>query len=501
MTLLERPFLVWTIAGSDSSGGAGIQADLHTFRSFDVHGCSVITAITAQNSSGIHHIEYTSPESLLNQLQSLNFDLPAKVIKLGMLGTGESLAIIADFLSTFSGVVILDPVMSGSKGGTLLKKQDLDFFKKHILPQVDILTPNISEALILSNESLSLIELERIPLIAQRLLDYGVKTVIIKGGHLSDSNLSQDYYYSADQAFWLSSVRRIGQDFHGSGCILSSALAALMARGYEANEAFVIAKMYLNQGIRLSKKLSDYFILGHGGWPSHSEDLPWLSNKPYWVDLLKREQELMIRRENLGLYPIVDSFEWVEKLIQMGVKSIQLRIKEKAVADLTVEIEKSVRLAQDHQVKLYINDYWKIAIKVRAYGVHLGQEDLQTADIKAIKKARLSLGISAHNLQELASAHALNPSYIAFGPIYDSPSKKLKYLPQGLADLKYWRKIVPYSLIAIGGITLQNCDELLEIGVDGLALISALYSANNLLETVQAFQAKFAFVHDKNSDS
>jgi len=138
------------------------------------------------------------------------------------------------------------------------------------------------------------------------------------------------------------------------------------------------------------------------------------------------------------------------------------------------EIKKSIALAKKYQAKLFINDYWELAIKHNAYGVHLGQEDSLTADIHKISQTGLYLGVSTHCYYEVARAHALQPSYIACGPIFPTTSKKMPCVPQGITNLKYWRKLLEYPLVAIGGISLDNVNDILSCGVESVAVISAV---------------------------
>ena len=180
----------------------------------------------------------------------------------------------------------------------------------------------------------------------------------------------------------------------------------------------------------------------------------------------------------IGFYPVVPTAEWVEKLLGWGVRTIQLRIK---TADHTPEqIATEVRAAiaagkavADAQV--FINDHWQLALAGGGYGVHLGQEDLDVADIEALRSAGLRLGLSTHTPAELARAKAVQPSYLAIGPIYPTTLKVMPYAPVGLDDLATWAKQAkPYPVVAIGGISLERMPGVLACGVDGVAVVSAV---------------------------
>lgn len=183
--------------------------------------------------------------------------------------------------------------------------------------------------------------------------------------------------------------------------------------------------------------------------------------------------------KSLGFYPIVDSAVWVERLLKLGVKTLQLRVKFAAREKLHAEIKKSIAIANQYQAALYVNDHWEEAIELGAYGVHLGQEDLPKANFAAIKRAGLHLGISTHNAVEMERAKALRPSYIAVGPIYPTKSKNMQYPPQGLDNLKQYRQSVDFPLVAIGGISLERLPSVWETGIDGVAVISAITQAAN----------------------
>ncbi|MGQ5287959.1 thiamine phosphate synthase [Pectobacterium actinidiae] len=183
--------------------------------------------------------------------------------------------------------------------------------------------------------------------------------------------------------------------------------------------------------------------------------------------------------QRLGLYPIVDSVEWIERLLSVGVKTIQLRIKDRSDEQAETDVIQAITLGRRYQAQLFINDYWKLAVKHQAYGVHLGQEDLDTADLTAIKKAGLRLGVSTHDDPELARAVALNPSYIALGHIFPTQTKDMPSAPQGLAELA--RHITDledrFPTVAIGGISIDSVPAVLATGVGSIAVVSAITQA------------------------
>lgn len=185
-----------------------------------------------------------------------------------------------------------------------------------------------------------------------------------------------------------------------------------------------------------------------------------------------------LTEKKLGIYPVVDSVEWIERLLKIGVTTLQLRIKDKQPDDVEQEIIEAIKLGKQYHARLFINDYWQLAIKHHAYGVHLGQEDLDIADLNAIKQSGLRLGISTHDEVELQRAKTLRPSYIALGHIFPTTTKDMPSKPQGLKALKHQVEQTPdFPTVAIGGISLERVPDVVATGVGSVALVSAITKA------------------------
>lgn len=180
----------------------------------------------------------------------------------------------------------------------------------------------------------------------------------------------------------------------------------------------------------------------------------------------------------LGLYPVVDSVEWIERLLQAGVKTLQLRIKDKRDEEVESDVIAAIELGRRFDARLFINDYWQLAIKHQAYGVHLGQEDLETTDLSAIREAGLRLGVSTHDDMEIDVALTARPSYIALGHVFPTQTKQMPSAPQGLAQLaRHIARLGDYPTVAIGGISLARAPAVLETGVGSIAVVSAIMQA------------------------
>ncbi|NML86298.1 thiamine phosphate synthase [Polaromonas sp.] len=183
----------------------------------------------------------------------------------------------------------------------------------------------------------------------------------------------------------------------------------------------------------------------------------------------------------IGFYPVVPDAVWVQHLLDWGVRTVQLRIK---AGDLgTEEIAQQVQAAvagggARPGAQVFINDHWQLALAAGAYGVHLGQQDLDSADLNALRSAGLRLGLSTHTPEELARAKAVQPSYLAIGPVYPTTLKVMPYAPVGLERLKRWaEQAAPCPVVAIGGISLALMPGVLACGVDGVAVVSAVTQA------------------------
>lgn len=384
-------------------------------------------------------------------------------VKIDASNCSENNGELIDFLKNYSGFVVLDNVNEANS----------------FLWCADILILNTCEAESILKCSIN--SDESIREAAKKLLSLGPKSILILGSPYNKSEWFHDYWTDGLTSFWLTQDRVFGTNYLETRSILSMAITALLALGYSLADATIIAKMYVHQAIRLAQ-----ITLYYGGFPEDQIDMPYLASRP-----LQQSPHPFIPCHHLGLYPIVDSFAWVELLLQLGVKTIQLRIKEKTMT-LEEDICQSIALAKKYGATLFINDHWELALKFHADAVHLGQSDLDTADIEAIRKQGLLLGISTHCYYEVARAHSIGPSYVAIGPIYPTTSKEMPFSAQGIACLQRWRRTLNYPLVAIGGINAERMPNIVATGVDGVALISAITHAEDPHAVTQHLLSYFA---------
>lgn len=465
--------VIWTYAGLDNSGLAGQLADVRTIEALGGHGCCISTAHTAQNSQRVIAVNPAAKQQLQTQLMALCEMGQPDAIKVGLLPSMDAVTVLKDFLVKNKKPIplVLDPVITSSSGTEFMPKEVLARLKT-LLPYITVLTPNIDELKILSGEPIeSIDDVERQ---AKQLLVSGVGAVLVKGGHLHTEKAA-DFFVSHNHQFWLHSDRKNCANTRGTGCVLSSAIATALALEYSIEDAVVIGKMALNQGLRNSYSVkNDKGPLCVQSWPADEEDMPYLS-KSY---AMNNYQFPSLKGQVLGLYPVVDRADWLKRLLPLGISTIQLRVKNLKDEELENEIVEAVKIAQQYDAKLFINDYWQLAIKHNAYGVHLGQEDLDTADLAAISKAGLHLGVSTHCFYEVARAHAIAPSYLACGPVYHTDSKQMPWIPHGVDNLNYWNELMQsYPWVAIGGINADRIAEVAQTGVSGIAMISAITGA------------------------
>ena len=248
---------VLSIAGSDSGGGAGIQADLKTFSSLGVYGATAITAITAQNTQGVHSQFALPPQMVYDQIIAVMEDIHPSVIKIGMLSNVQVVTAVAEALKRYSIPIILDPVMVSSSGHRLLSAEAQEVLKERLLPMAQLVTPNIPEMEALTAMTISTIEDKGKA--AAHLLSLGVQSVLLKGGHEEGEVKVDILYQKSPQGIItcsFSSDTLNTRNIHGTGCTLSSAIAAYMARGLALKEAISSAKIYITEAIKAGADIS-----------------------------------------------------------------------------------------------------------------------------------------------------------------------------------------------------------------------------------------------------
>ncbi|MDZ7919402.1 bifunctional hydroxymethylpyrimidine kinase/phosphomethylpyrimidine kinase [Rhodoferax sp.] len=487
--------MVWSIAGSDSGGGAGVQADIKALQAFGVHGCSAVAAITAQNSVAVTRMDPVSSELLDAQLAVLAQDMPPHAIKTGLLGSAENVRVVCRWVDRVRAdaaahgwqvPLVVDPVLGSSTGAAFADDAVRQAYVDELLPRATLITPNQTEAQLLGLAQ---------PVAQQTLLAQGA-SLCITGGDANDAQAS-DWLHSPQATGWLSLPRVATIHHHGTGCTFASTAAAALASGYCVADAVVLAKMATTHALRHA------YAAGQGAGPvnaqpdfaQHIDNLPVFTlpgaTAPMNVHALPSFAPLS--NPALGVYAVVDSAAWVRRALDAGIRTVQLRIKDPAEPTLAAQIQASIAAA--HAVpgaQLFINDHWQLALQHGGYGVHLGQEDLEHVDLQALRQAGIRIGLSTHSYWEVARAWALRPSYIACGPIFATQSKDMPWIPQGLNNLRYWANVLPLPVVGIAGIDASNVADVAATGAASAAVISAITKAISPEQACAALLQGFA---------
>lgn len=473
-----RPVL-WSIAGNDSGGGAGLSADSRAADAFGVHLCPVVAAITAQNSREVAASVPVEPQLLEAQLQALEHDMTPSVIKTGLLGSAELIHVVARWIDRLRQrghvPLVVDPVLASSTGGRFADQSTLDALRKVLLPRADLITPNRSEARALTGLQDPIEQ-------ARALRAAGAAAACVTGGSpedgAEDGAMALDWLDTALAGGWLGLPRRDTPHTHGTGCTFATSAAAAMALGFVAADALVLAKMATAQA------LDHGYGAGAGAGPVHALSgfgqipalMPVMSfdrTAPAWV-----APRAAPAPAAAALYAIVDSAARVRAVLSAGVRMVQLRIKNADLSTLRAEISAGVAACGTAGARLVVNDHWRLAIELGAPAVHLGQEDLAAlgaSELSMLRQSGLGLGVSSHSLWELARARALAPQYIACGPVWPTETKAMPWRPQGPDNLAWWCAMAGAPVAAIGGIlTAEQVRTAAACGASAICVVRGL---------------------------
>ena len=484
---MSHPPIIWSIAGLDTAGGAGLSADQRAADAMGVHCCPVVAALTAQHSRGVEAIFPVTAEQLHAQLLALESDLPPRVIKTGLLGSVHAIEALVRWVDHFRAhtpagddphrqlALVVDPVLGASAGGSAFSNEAvLQAYRDLVLPRTTVLTPNRAEAArLLGRPGKHDQPHDEIPELASALQGLGVRTVVVTGGDAPDAAHSLDWLASPQAQGWLAAPRVDTRHHHGTGCTFASGVASALALGHVEADAVVLAKMLTHHALMHAHAAGSGpgpvmarpgFAAGlhAGGAP-----LPWLGLGTELPWLLQAAQPTRFQPYTPpadGLYGILATSTQLDAALQAGLRCLQLR--HKAAAGVEPHIDASLAAAARHGAQVFINDHWQLALSRPApggslagfqWGLHLGQEDLlalSTADQALLRQAadRVMLGLSSHSLWELARAAGCGASYIACGPVKATTTKDMPWLPQGPDNLRWWVQQAPVPVVAIGGL-------------------------------------------------
>ncbi len=483
-----------SIAGHDPSGGAGLGTDLAVWQAMGLHGASVCTALTVQDRAGVRQIEGTPLPLLRAALAAQLRHAPPAAVKLGMLGSEEAADEVATACAALQVPVVWDTVLAAAADGRSLLHAGARTLQRLARASL-VITPNRVEAARLLGlpgwTQAGLPPAAWVEAMRAQWLPPGARTqaVLLKGGHAEGAH-SVDWLCTRDRLLALAVPRLTEGDggrVHGTGCVYASALAGRLAQGAGVVQAAVEAQARTHAAIAAAWRGADGRAMANPQAEPDSSDLPWLQGDPAqampsFAPLLRRP----------GLYPVLPDADGVLRALESGADTLQLRIKDMPQAELRAQVRVATEAARSRGAQLFLNDHWELALEYQAFGVHLGQDDLPDAQVLcALGAAGLRLGVSTHDLAELARAHALQPSYIALGPVWPTRAKQLAHPPLGLGRLRQWvQRCKPrHVVVGIGGITLERAAAAMDCGLDGIAVIGAVVDAADPAQALRAGRA------------
>ena len=496
---MKRYVTALTIAGSDPSGGAGMQADLKTFSALGVYGATAITAVTVQNTQSVKYVHTLPPQVVYDQIVGVMEDLCVDAVKIGMVNDADTLDAIVRALSERKPkFLVVDPVMVSTSGCALMQPDALAIMKERLLPMADLVTPNLPEAWTLAGTDTSVDDA------AQKILRLGVKALLIKGGH-AEGKTKTDYLYINNGGgvmrveFTSETVET--KNTHGTGCTLSSAIAAFAARGCGLEDAVRKAKGYLTGALKAGADV----VVGKGHGPVCHFFKPASGQADKQADCLQvvtdcNPSNLVCLSTRLSsavnlqfITHFTEKYSYADSAmiaLEGGCRWIQLRMKDADEA----EIERVARLVlpecRRRGAVFVIDDHVDLALRVGADGVHLGKNDMPVSEARRLAGADFIIGGTANTFEDVQRLAAQGADYIGCGPFRFTTTKK-KLAP--MLGIEGYKRIlsqmkgcgITLPLVAIGGITCGDIPQLMAAGVSGIALSGSVLRAENPVEEMK----------------
>ena len=481
---MKRYITALSIAGSDPSGGAGLQADLKTFSALGVYGATAITAVTVQNTVGVKYVHALPPQVVYDQIVTVMEDIMPDAVKIGMVNDAETLDAIVRALTLHRPrFLVVDPVMVSTSGCALMQADALQVMEERLLPMADIVTPNLPEAWTLAGTDSSVDEA------AQAILRLGVKALLIKGGHAEGTTKTDYLYVSYDDGVKRTEFSSATVDTfntHGTGCTLSSAIAAMLARGHGMEEAVVIR----SYGYKVIRSSGSEVIRSSGSEVIRSSGYKVIRSnrktvKPNNLKTLKSKLQFITHFTDR--YSYLDS---AMMALEGGCRWIQLRMKD---ADED-EIERTARLilpeCRRRGAVFIIDDHVELVKRVGADGVHLGKNDMPVDEARRILGDEFIIGGTANTFEDIQRLAAQGADYIGCGPFRFTTTKK-NLAPmlsiEGYENIVSLMKThgINLPIVAIGGITYDDIPQVMATGVTGIALSGSVLRADNPVEEMK----------------
>lgn len=459
--------------GVDGSGGAGLAADAAALRRLGCAPWLVKTAWAEQGAGGLRAWTSAAPAALAAALRASCSAHPAAPVKTGMLGGRAALAAAAEVLAGHPGPVVVDPVTGPSAGGSWIEDGWREDFLAAMPAIATVITPNLAEARWLSG-----LEDAGAGACLAALRELGFKNIIVTGGDGDGEDRCVDLVgLAGTDPYPLAGPRAAGV-LRGTGCSHASSLAGALALGHGLADAAVLARLGTVARIE-----------GQEGFPAAAAMPSCGTALPVPPAGAARLEEPM------GICPVVESAARIPSLAAAGARWAQLRCKSADRGYIEAEISKAAALARASGLRLIVNDHWACCCRREAgfvAGVHLGQEDLRSADVAAIHRKGLLLGVSAHGYAEAARALAAAPGYVSFGPVHPTMSKVLAHPTLGIEGFARLCRGLPVPAIAIGGVKPATIPALAAAGAAGAAAIAAAATADGLRSLCAAWDEAVA---------
>jgi len=463
---------VLVIAGSDSGGGAGIQADIKSIQSMGGFATTAVTALTAQNTTGVHGIHAAPLDFVERQIEVVVTDIAPDAVKTGMLANAETVRRVASAIEKHGlKNVVVDTVMSAKGGASLLEAEALGALRTELVPRARVITPNVPEAAALLGVGEEEFKAGNMDARARELGKLGCEWVLLKGGHVQDDEeRSVDYLYHAasGEMRTYASERIATANTHGTGCTFASSIAASLAQGFDVPTAVHRAKKYISEAIRTNPGYGS----GHGP----------LNHSPFYSACASTGR--LFNREYLKLYLVSSealTLDKLEEALKAGVTIVQMRDKDPSTRVL-VERAKAMKAVCDrYSVPFIVNDRCDVAIACDADGVHLGQSDMTCVEARQILGPNKWIGVSCRTPELAMAAKADGADYIGCGACFGTNSKgdaKVIGVPGVATVSKGPCKDLDLPIVAIGGIGVDTAQSVRdETAADGIAVISCVANA------------------------
>ncbi len=518
-----------------------MQADLKTFSALGVYGATAITAVTVQNTVGVKYVHALPPQVVYDQIVTVMEDIMPDAVKIGMVNDAETLDAIVRALTLHRPrFLVVDPVMVSTSGCALMQADALQVMKERLLPMADIVTPNLPEAWTLAGTDSSVDEA------AQAILRLGVKALLIKGGH-AEGKTKTDYLYVSDddgvKRTEFSSATVDTFNTHGTGCTLSSAIAAMLARGHGMEEAVRQAKMYLTEALKAGADV----VVGHGYGPvCHFYDDTVIRSYGYKVirsygykvirssgpevirssgsevirssgpevirssgsEVMRSSDSEVIRSNRKTVKPnnlktlksklqfithFTDRYSYLDSAmmaLEGGCRWIQLRMKDADEAEIERTARQILPECRRRGAVFIIDDHVELVKRVGADGVHLGKNDMPVDEARRILGDEFIIGGTANTFEDIQRLAAQGADYIGCGPFRFTTTKK-NLAPmlgiEGYENIVSLMKThgINLPIVAIGGITYDDIPRIMSTGVTGIAISGSVLRADNPVEEMR----------------